>query len=129
SVIDRDVLRSVVCHPPRDQQRAVIERRNINGCVAISRLYRPEPLPSAAITKPNVVVLRLSLTVTAVQGDRHGGSRGCHGWKELPTTARYRGMSRIHDSLRRLGQMKPEALKPGYASSASDCWGMSVADQ
>src|SRR5260370_12457547 len=49
--------------------------------------------------------------------------------EELSTTARHRGMSRIHDSLRRLAKVEPEAVKPAYASSASDCWGMSVADQ
>src|SRR5438874_7245455 len=54
----------------------------------------------------------------------------CLSWpEELSTTARHRGMSRIHDSLRRLRQMKPEAVKAAYASSASDRWGMSVADR
>ena len=38
-------------------------------------------------------------------------------------------MSRIHDSLRKLAKVKPDGVKPAYAGSESDCWGMSVADQ
>jgi hypothetical protein len=37
------------------------------------RLYQPEPLPGPAITKLNVVVLRLSLTVTAMPPARNVG--------------------------------------------------------
>jgi hypothetical protein len=39
--------------------------------------------------------------------------------EELSTTARHRRMSRIHDSLRRLRQMKPEAVKPARATLSS----------